>query len=671
MRAALVALVCLASGCNCGGGATSGSGGGAGGSGGSASTGGGAASGGGTASGGGGTTLSDGGALACIPGATALTLTPTQVMAQTLSAIAFTVKATTATGMQDVSGRVACSATRADDTPPGTFAGSSYQPAAAGSATVTCTDGCLTASTTVAITGLTQTFRDPGPAVTGRFGGQPVTGDAMKSPQWVYPHDETRFPRNIYKQLFQWRAQGNEQFKVTFAGPNATVVVYTDGQHPLCAQAAPAAGCYESSVDEWLAIAGGNAGETVTVTVDGVRAGDTKVYRSTALHVGFSKRDVKGAIFYWSTTAAGIRRASVSEAAPEGYVVAKPVATQLAAPGGTVKCVACHTVSRSGKKIIAFSDTSASKGEYVYEVTLQAPPTVMLTTELSTTKGFGTFSPDDKQVVATTGMGLAQFDARTGMKIAPLPPAAATNPDWSPAGDLVAYSNKSGDSPGGAALEVVGLTPPSSWSAPRTLVPAGGKTNLFPSFSPTGAHVAFSQGVKGGHGDKTYQLWIVPSDGGVAVELIRANRHVNNQVTDGQFENNMPTWAPPGDYDWVAFNSARPYGVVVPSGGIQQIWVAAIDRSKLGGAVDPSFPAFRFAFQALNENNHRAYWTLDVRQEADGGMAFDAGPPPDAGMCLKTGDGCDQTSGPLCCNPLDVCDVALADGGATCHQGLQ
>jgi hypothetical protein len=153
----------------------------------------------------------------------------------------------------------------------------------------------------------------------------------------------------------------------------------------------------------------------------------------------------------------------------------------------------------------------------------------------------------------------------------------------------------------------------------------------------------------------------------------------------------------------VAFNSLRPYGVVYPSGGTQQIWVAAIDRSKLGqrysdgGVVDPSSPAFRFAFQDLDENNHRAFWTLDVRvpEPTDGGVCTpsngDCGPNttccqgleclpsseltysclppssrPDAGACLPEGTTCDQTSGAACCTGL-VCDVSSTGPNTVCQ----
>jgi Tol biopolymer transport system component len=371
----------------------------------------------------------------------------------------------------------------------------------------------------------------------------------------------------------------------------------------------------------------------------------------------------------------------VSDQAPEAYLVGKPVGTQLDG-GGTVQCVACHTVSRSGKKLFAFTQ-AASTGEYTYDVTLTPPPQQRVTTQISTQKGFGTFSPDDSRVVASVGNVLGEFDSDTGASHGTVV-SVGTNPDWSPTGTELAYSDKGGDSPGTANLKLIS-TDGGAWGGARILVPAAGLTNLFPSFSPDGQWVVYVRG-KGGHGDLTLQLWLAKADGSLPpVELITANRVVNSVVTSGRHENNMPTWAPEGDLLWLAFNSVRPYGVVIPNGGQQQIWVAAIDPSKLGtlqadgGLVDPSFPAFRFAFQGLGENNHRAFWTLDVRVAPDGGSAFpDAGStnPADAGpSCGGLGDVC-ATSATCCaglvCDPSELvqsCQPPRADGGVCLAQG--
>src|SRR5678815_243970 len=161
--------------------------------------------------------------------------------------------------------------------------------------------------------------------------------------------------------------------------------------------------------------------------------------------------------------------------------------------------------------------------------------------------------------------------------------------------DRVVFATAAGDAPAGASLAVLPFAN-GVWGMPKTIAdttlggtkPAG--SNLFPMHSPDGKWIAFTRG-KGGHGDLTYQLWTMPAAGGAPVELANANRVVNNQMTDGLHENAQPTWAPPGDYHWVAFNSVRPYGVVLPK-GTQQIWVAAVDPAKLAaGTVDPSFPA--------------------------------------------------------------------------------
>ena len=644
----------------------------------------------------------------CVAGATALTITPSNSTLAAGAAQTFVITATVNGQSVDVSSMVSLTATRDDDSPAGSVSNATLNTAAGvgGLVHVTASDGCLTASTDVTVTFRADISAGDGGVSSGDFGGTVDSTTTASLPKVVYPHDGTRFPRNIYKVLFQWQRANHAKFRLTFTGPGSTVKVLTDGRSASCTNLT--VGCWEADASAWLAIAGSNAGGEVQLSVDGVDASGGTLFRSTAVTLGFSRRDVKGAIFYWSTTSAGIRRATVSDNAPEPYLVGRPIPSVLS-DTSVVKCVACHTVSRSGRKLFAMTGTSIDTGLFVYDVTLAPPPTPVITNQISTAKGFGTFSPDDTRVVATVGTKLVEFDSVTAQRFVELPLLAGTNPDWSPLGHELAYSNKAGDSPGGAALAVISRdAADGGWGSIRTLVAAGTQTALFPSFTPDGLHVAYARG-RGGHGDATFQLWLVGADGGENTELLAANRKVNNclgiacdsrGMTNGQYENSMPTWAPPGDLDWVAFNSQRPYGVVYPNGGTQQIWVAAVDRSKIGqrqpdgGLVDPSYPAFRFAFQDLGENNHRAYWTLDVRVEQDAGVCVPQGQSCtansvccgtnqcqspselvfqclprgsiDAGMCIPNGGSCSQTGGPSCCDtPLVACDVQ-ADGGAAC-----
>lgn len=657
--------------CNCGSEST-GTGGaaGSGGSGGTQTTGG---KGGGAPAGGGGA----GGAAACVKGLASITLSPggsTVVLDGGPAApIPFT-----ATGKMENGTEVALpgaslswSAARADDTPPGEIEAGVLMPypGAGGEVTVEATDGCVTGSTTVTFL-LEATVGDP--VDPGPWAGAPVTGPG--APDIVYPSDQTRFPRNLYRTIFQWHKQGMSQFRLVFEGPGSTVTVYTDGAHGLCAQANPPAGCWEVNEVAWSFIAGSNAGQTATWYVDGLdtTTDPPTVRRGEPIEIGFSKQDVKGAIFYWSTTSAGVRRGRISKQDPEDYVVGGKNGTVYG--DDQVKCVACHVVSRDGKYLVAPVESSLTKSLWVFGVTADPPPDPLVTSVANTGgHGFATISPDDEHVVAAYKGKMWMVDRATGDFQADLPTGAlkGTHPDWSPLGGELVFATGDGDAPAGSSLAKIQYANGAWESAAVLLAPPSGKSNLFPMFSPGGEWIAFSQG-KGGHGDNTAQLFVV--DGAAQsppVELVAANRVTNNVTTDGQYQNSQPTWAPPGDYHWIAFNTKRAYGVIRPE-GTQQIWVAAVDPDKAAQGQDPSYPAFRVPFQGLDENNHRAFWTLDISDGSGGGGGAGQGGAGGGGQggaggsmgcaeILTVGDMCDPIED--CCETGSLCDTN--DSGAT------
>ncbi|GAB4511013.1 MAG: hypothetical protein Tsb0020_28670 [Haliangiales bacterium] len=573
------------------------------------------------------------------------------------SAIEITATGTFASGASDTvdNARLMWAVARADDTPAGEIEAGLLQPypSAGGTVTVSASDGCVTGSLELAFV-LEVAIGDT-PTTPEDWAGTPVTDEP--APSLVYPSDQTRFPRNIYRILFQWQGAGHSEFRLTFAGAGSTVTVYSDGLHPDC-EDADGAGCWEADELAWSYIAGSNAGETVTLTVDALDRSTTPptVRRAQAATLGFSRRDVEGAIFYWSTTSAGIRRANIAAATPEDYITGKPGTAYE--DGDEVECVACHVVSRDGRYIAAPVSAGSGKSLWIMEVTTSAPPTPMVK-QVDDTEGhgFATIAPDNEYLALTwkDKAWLVRRDDGSYVEDIPFGELEATHPDWSPSGEYIVFATGKGDGPGDASIARIAFHGVGDWGTPEILVPAeDGATNLFPMFSPAGDWIAYSRG-EGGHGDPAAQLFVVAADSGAPIELINANRVVSNQLTDGQHQNSLPTWAPSGDLEWVAFNSKRAYGVVQDK-DMQQIWVAAIDLDKAASGEDPSYPAFRIPFQGLNEDNHRAYWTQDVRDDAP--PPVDAGPPEeaDAGPCVATGDTCDPVND-TCCDSRDYCDT--------------
>jgi len=150
-------------------------------------------------------------------------------------------------------------------------------------------------------------------------GGAP-TMDAMRTSSWIYPANETVFPQNVHRVLFQWSRAGNDRFRLNFESGRIRIALYTSGDQPTCAAAGTNAGCFESSLEIWRLIAASHPRESVRVTIDSASSSAPgRFYRSNPLSIRFSREPAPGAIYYWSTTAQGVRRATVEDAAPTNF----------------------------------------------------------------------------------------------------------------------------------------------------------------------------------------------------------------------------------------------------------------------------------------------------------------------------------------------------------------
>ncbi len=501
---------------------------------------------------------------------------------------------------RDVTGEVAWGV---DNRAPGDFAAAGAwrsSNTAGGPVTVAARASGLTATATLAVV-IRPVIIDPAsppPAGSEDLFAPPtpvVAGDATRSPRIVYPAHEVMFPTNVYRILFQYdTGTANDVYQLRFESTFLDLRVYTTSDR------------WQADAASWGFLATTNAGGAVTMTVSAVDlAMPATIWASAPITLEFSRSAVEGAIYYWSTSSEGVMKGVLSAAAPTKFYTQPPDTT----------CVACHTVSRDGRRLTVGYD-----GENLQEVAIPSRDVIIDTERYFA--GWTTFSPDGTRLLLAHRGALTLIDADTGAAVGPnggaVPAGGAlvTHPDWSPRGDEVAIAvctrasdNRSVEGCGIGRMTYAGGV----WGPIEMIVPAagGGDNNFFPRYSPDGAWLVYVRATGKSKDQPTAELRIVPAGGGTPRSLVRANQRVGPD--DGQLNlaNTMPTWAPsthPGT-QWLAFSSVRRYGKIVT--GSDQLWVVAVDLSVPPGA-DPSKAAFWLPLQDPTERNHRAFWALDA-----------------------------------------------------------
>lgn len=426
---------------------------------------------------------------------------------------------------------------------------------------------------------------------------QPNGTNPAQEPAIVYPSHETMFPINVSHIHHEWIAGGTSNlFRLQFAGPKTTITIYTTKTS------------WEPTDEQWDWIAESNRGSSVTLTISGLnQAAPQQSWESKPITLAFSAAEVEGAIYYWSTGSAGIMRALVSDRLPEKFYTDPQAADSKT-------CVACHTLSRDGKRLAVNYG-----GEKLKEVSVPARSAIVPATGSPTRDGgWSTFSPDGKQLLVASKGVLTLIDSDTGLPvgpnngIVPLDGKLATHPDWSALGDKVVVSlatkadNK--DMQGGS-IAILSYTA-GTWGAPQVIIPSTGAAdnNFFPVFSPDSKWIAYVNAKGSSKDEVTSILRLVPSAGGTPIELTRLNHRVNNGDGVSSVGDSMPTWAPstkPGVF-WLAFSSVRAYATLRAANKTSdQIWIAALDPNQ----ADPGYSAFWAPFQSMPEGNHRAFWT--------------------------------------------------------------
>jgi hypothetical protein len=246
-------------------------------------------------------------------------------------------------------------------------------------------------------------------------------------------------------------------------------------------------------------------------------------------------------------------------------------------------------------------------------------------------------------MVTLTGGTLGLFDPDTGAAVpSNLAVAnaggtrAALMADWSGNGNTVVYAQASPgqwiDLDGGriATMSYAFTNGQHVFGDPKLIIPDpitlpnGTYTNFFfPSFSPDSALIVFDAARSGWRNFTDarapgQRLMLTDPNGSYVVDLTALNGgHVDADIT-------WAHWAPvvSNDYYWIVFSSERDYGhrataATSPAGckgaGVQQckqIWLAAIAKSRLGGAQDPSAPPMWVPGQDPTADNISPFWSV-------------------------------------------------------------
>lgn len=479
-----------------------------------------------------------------------------------------------------------------------------------GRAQVYATYGPQSGSAQINIKLIAPDLVDPSaPPNPGSYFGGPGGG---AKPAFVYPLPRTMIPRNHPQMTLQWNGtSGAQAYRVFIDGPTYAQNIYVGGG------ACPASRCQVKIPDDrWLLLARSMAGADATLTVTASPGPGQQTGSSDPMPLSFSPEDVKGGLYYWSTTITGIYRVPLGAKAAQVFIN----------KGNEFGCSGCHAVSRDGKKVALEFGSANGVGGGVVD---GADGTKYIIRPPSAGQwNLQTFSPKGDMLLVNWQQQGRVIDSTTGKQLATFPERLA-QPEWSPDGEHIVYvrypSGGSGDEWLATNTGDIVIMPwnGGAWGAAQLIVPSkpGVEYHFYPSWTPDSKWIIYNTGKVpcggfGGAGCNTYDpantsLWLVRAQpGATPIELKLA-------TSQSGASTNWPRVAPfvqrGGNLIFFTFSAKFPYGFV-KTGSNPQIWMAAVDLEKAATrpGEDPSYAPFWLTFQNPTENNHLGTWTSDV-----------------------------------------------------------
>lgn len=550
----------------------------------------------------------------------------------------------------------------------------------AGVATVTARSGMLTASTTVTVRAHIQ--QNPGGVSQDDqlilLGG----GDADASFRWLYPYDQTVFPRGLRAPELQFGGAPADASYVRVSLPNFTYEGFFGASSPARV-ALPQ--------DIWRAITrSAGASDPVTVEVTKLSAGQatgpvTETWR-------IAPGDFKGVVYYNTYVSAQTSTGAVMRVRPN-------VDAEVFIGG----CTVCHSVSANGN--VLAGGVNWGNGNPLdsasFDLAADGSSSTRHLADDGRKMSFGGLTPNGEWLLASgvpaAGSpirGLAGdfpsrlFDTATGEEVpAPTFSSAVTyalTPAFAPDGSRVAFSwYDQGAGQRLAVMDFDGSQSPPVFSNLQEVATASRTIAGWPSFLPDAGAVLFHDGdafdTAGYGGTPSYaELRLVDVATKTVVNLDALNGRGaagNIYLPYGDAEEANLSYEPTvlplavGGYYWVVFTSRRAYGNTIAPGGTvpggdnkwgtivnggevpsmrKKLWVAAIDINYAGQA-DPSHPAFYLGEQELEAGNMRAFVALDPCKPD--GSTCESAAECCGGYCRQTGETDENGMPVLACVP--------------------
>jgi hypothetical protein len=481
----------------------------------------------------------------------------------------------------------------------------------------------------------------------------------------LYPYDQTVFPRGLTGPTIQWDGGGaNDLYYIHAYSDFFDFKSYVNVAQPS-RYAFP-----ELPEDIWLKLTASTVGP---VKLDIQRFDGVNCYQAKSQTWTIAPANLTGTVYYWAVNQGDVLRLPLGADAPETFIQK---------PGG-VSCVACHSVSKDGQKIVAsFNGGSSPWG------TFESATGASLYNS-GVNSGFEAISPNGSHVLHGTWVDgafnstgqLTLSAADNAAPLAYLNPGggAPAHPAWSGDAAKIAFTVRTDGNGLDFNTSTLWITDvdlmSSSFANTKMIVPNSPPltTTTFPSFAPDSQWIAFNRSTTARTRSATSEVWLTNLDGSSLIRLDKANGL--GIIEPGQDQCSYePTFMPVsvGGYFWLIIGSERKYGNTLTSTAIgsrpKQLWVTAIDANVQPG-VDPSHPAFWLPGQQLNNTNMRGEWALSpCKQIGEGCSAgFDCCdgfcyPPSDGEMptcndvpdsCSHLGDACELDS--ACCNGEGTC----------------